>query len=95
MVVVAYVVVGNQDRLVWGFRVVADEPVFCEVPGSGIEALRAWVDAVVAVARDLDCLRYGREAELDGLEWELGPRRRVLADARLEDGEGYRRVHGG
>ncbi|MFD9547273.1 hypothetical protein ACFWBG_07805 [Nocardia salmonicida] len=68
----AYVVAGKWDRLVWSFRVVADEPVFCEIPGPGIKAPRAWVDAVVAVARDLGCSRYGREVELDGLEWELG-----------------------
>ncbi|MFD3430268.1 hypothetical protein [Nocardia fluminea] len=68
----AYVVVGHQDRLVWGFRVAAGKPVFCEVPGPGIEAPPAWVSAVVAVARDLRCLRYGREVELDDLVWELG-----------------------
>lgn len=41
VVAVAYVVVGKEDWLVWGSRVVADEPGFCEVRGSGIVAPRA------------------------------------------------------
>ncbi|MFD3430542.1 hypothetical protein [Nocardia fluminea] len=68
----AYVVPGSQDRLVWSFRVASDKLVFGEVPGPGIEAPPAWVDAVVAVARDLGCLRFGREVELSRLVWELG-----------------------
>ncbi|MFD3506551.1 hypothetical protein [Nocardia sp. NPDC058666] len=59
------------DRLVWTFRVLAGGPEFCDIPGPGIDAPRPWVDAVVAVARDLRYLRHGREIDLDRLTWEL------------------------
>ncbi|MFD3704034.1 hypothetical protein ACFWUP_12865 [Nocardia sp. NPDC058658] len=59
------------DRLVWTFRVLANGPEFCEIPGPGIDAPRAWVDAVVAVAHDLRYLRHGREIDPDSLTWEI------------------------
>ncbi|MFE1592076.1 hypothetical protein [Nocardia sp. NPDC058705] len=59
------------DRLVWTFRVLATGPEFRETPGPGIDAPRAWVDAVVAVAHDLRHLRHGREVDPDRLMWEF------------------------
>jgi len=53
----------NEDALVWRF------PLFEQAPKT--DAPEAWVAAFGAVARDLQCLRYGRAVTLDGLLWEL------------------------
>ncbi|MET4609864.1 hypothetical protein ABIC28_000834 [Rhodococcus sp. PvR044] len=62
---------GSEDRLVWRFAVVVDKPDYCESLGMRLDPPGAWVDAVVAVARDLRCLRYGRDVRPDRLVWEL------------------------
>ena len=36
-----------------------------------VEAPQVWVRALEAGARDLRCLRYGRDVRLGGLVWEL------------------------
>ncbi|MFF0818104.1 hypothetical protein ACFYVR_23515 [Rhodococcus sp. NPDC003318] len=41
----------------------------CSSPG--IDPPAVWVDAIVAVGRDLQCFRYGREVNPDQLVWEL------------------------
>lgn len=62
---------GSEDCLLWRFAVVDDEPDFYEAPGRRFDPPVAWVDSVVAVARDLRCLRYGPAVQPDRLMWEL------------------------
>ncbi|GAA4479639.1 hypothetical protein GCM10023094_25090 [Rhodococcus olei] len=62
---------GNEDRLLWRFVIVDNEPDFYERPEMSFDPPGAWLDAVVAVARDLRCLRYGRDVNPDRLMWEL------------------------
>lgn len=57
----------NKERWVWRFLMSANDFVLCESPG--IDAPKAWVSALQAVARDLRCLRTGREVHVDGLVW--------------------------
>ncbi|MBA8962924.1 hypothetical protein ACVH9Z_40520 [Rhodococcus opacus] len=59
----------NQDSLVWHFGLFDGGPAI----GSDhdVEAPQVWVRALEAVARDLRCLRYGRDVRLGGLVWEL------------------------
>lgn len=59
----------NQDSLIWGFVMSDSGPEVYESPG--MEAPEAWVSALEAVARDLRCLRYGREVHPDRLVWQL------------------------
>ncbi|MFC6011118.1 hypothetical protein [Nocardia lasii] len=66
-----YVIPELEDRLVWAFRVGASGPEYLEVPGTGLDVPQAWMDAVVAVAGDMGCLRFGREVVLDRLVWEF------------------------
>lgn len=61
----------DEEQLTWKFMVVADEPDFYDRPAAGCEPPTAWVDAIVAVARDLRCFRYGRDVNPDKLMWEL------------------------
>lgn len=62
---------GSEDRLLWSFVIADDKPDFYESPGMRFDPPGAWVDAVVAVARDLRCLRYGRDVQPDRLVWDL------------------------
>ncbi|EME65522.1 hypothetical protein G352_08932 [Rhodococcus ruber BKS 20-38] len=50
---------------------VEDAPDFYDTPAGDVDPPEAWVDAVVAVARDLRCFRYGRDVNPDRLIWEL------------------------
>ncbi|MDI9938607.1 hypothetical protein ACVH9Z_36950 [Rhodococcus opacus] len=59
----------NQDSLVWHFAMFDSGPAVGE--DHGVEAPEAWVRALKAVARDMRCLRYGRDVQLDGVVWEL------------------------
>ncbi|MFC9789569.1 hypothetical protein [Rhodococcus sp. NPDC127528] len=61
----------GEDRLAWRFAVVADQPDFFDSPGMELDPPHAWTTAVAAVARDLRCLRYGRDVNPDRLVWEL------------------------
>jgi hypothetical protein len=60
---------GNQDSLVWRFLMTDDGPDFYEPPG--FEPPAAWLLAIAAVARDLRCLRYGRDVQVERLVWEF------------------------
>lgn len=62
---------GSEDYLLWRFAIVDDEPDFYEAPGKRFDPPVAWVDSVVAVARDLRCLRYGPAVQPDRLMWKL------------------------
>ncbi|WP_374212597.1 hypothetical protein [Rhodococcus tibetensis] len=59
----------NQDSLVLRFVMTDDGPDFYEPPG--FEPPAAWRLAIGAVARDLSCLRYGRDVQVERLVWEL------------------------
>lgn len=61
----------DEDQLTWRFTVVVDEPDFYDNPTAGGDPPEAWVDAIVAVARDLRCFQYGRDVNPDRLMWEL------------------------
>lgn len=61
----------GEDRLLWRFAIVDDKPDFYDSPAMRLDPPGAWVDAVVAVARDLRCLRYGRDVQPDRLVWDL------------------------
>ncbi|MBF6216152.1 hypothetical protein IU487_34730 [Nocardia puris] len=64
-------IIEDPDRLVWRFRVTGDEAELCECPGEALDPPQDWVAAVVAVARDLRCWRFGREIDPQRLLWEL------------------------
>ncbi|MFD6893840.1 hypothetical protein ACFWB0_04720 [Rhodococcus sp. NPDC060086] len=49
----------------------ARDPEFDDNPTAGVDPPEVWVDAIVAVARDLRCFRYGRDVNPDRLMWEL------------------------
>ena len=51
--------------ITWSF------PIFGNPLGLAEDAPSAWVDACIAIARDLSCERHGREAVLDGLHWVI------------------------
>ncbi|TQC42887.1 hypothetical protein EEB14_46235 [Rhodococcus sp. WS4] len=59
----------NQDSLVWRFAMTDGGPDFHATPG--FEPPTAWLLAIGAVVRDLRCLRYGHNVEVDRLVWEL------------------------
>ncbi|MGO4205400.1 hypothetical protein AB4Z09_27415 [Rhodococcus sp. TAF43] len=59
------------DRLLWRFAIIDDVPDYFESPGRRFDLPGSWVDAVVAVTRDLRCLRHGRDVQPDRLMWEL------------------------
>ncbi len=61
----------DEDQLTWRFIVVDDEPDFYDKPTGDVDPPQAWVDAIVAVARDLRRFRYGRDVNPDRLIWEL------------------------
>jgi hypothetical protein len=61
----------DEDQLTWRFTVVEDEPDFSDRPTADLDPPEAWVEAIMAVARDLRCFRYGREVNPDRLIWEL------------------------
>ncbi|MFD9667148.1 hypothetical protein ACFWAY_37020 [Rhodococcus sp. NPDC059968] len=46
-----------------------DGPDFHDTPG--FEPPAAWLLAIAAVVRDLRCLRYGRDVQVERLVWEL------------------------
>lgn len=49
----------RQDSLIWQFRMTGNGAELRD--GPGLDAPIPWVQAFEAVARDLRCLRYGRE----------------------------------
>ncbi|MDV7337733.1 hypothetical protein R4317_32130 [Rhodococcus oxybenzonivorans] len=53
----------NQDSLVWRFAMTDGGPDFHDTPG--------FEPPIAAVARDLRCLRYGRDVQVNRLVWEL------------------------
>lgn len=62
---------GREDCLLWRFVIVDGEPEFSESPATRFDPPVAWVNAVVAVARDLRCLRCGPDIHPHLLVWEL------------------------
>ena len=61
----------RHDRLLWRFAIIDDVPDYFESPGRRFDLPGSWVDAVVAVTRDLRCLRHGRDVQPDRLMWGL------------------------
>lgn len=61
----------DENQLTWQFAVVDDEPDFYDNPTEEVDPPQAWVDAIMAVARDLQRFRYGRDVNPDRLIWEL------------------------
>ncbi|MBM7460527.1 hypothetical protein ACIBED_20860 [Rhodococcus coprophilus] len=61
----------DADQRTWRFMMVEDEPDFYDTPAGDVDPPAVWVDAIVAVARDLRCFRYGRDVNPDRLIWEL------------------------
>ncbi len=59
----------GDDRFVW--RIPLSGTAFGPMDGPGVDPPVTWRCALDAVARDLRCLRYGRELDVDGLIWEL------------------------
>lgn len=59
----------TKDSWEWRFTMSESGPDIYESPG--IEVPAVWVEALAAVARDLRCLRYGRDVRVDRLMWRL------------------------
>ncbi|BCN59584.1 hypothetical protein GS966_12180 [Rhodococcus hoagii] len=57
------------DSLVWRLPMIDGGSGF--IDGPGFDPPAPWTRALVAVGRDLRCLRYGRYADTDRLEWDL------------------------
>ncbi|WP_305092318.1 hypothetical protein [Prescottella sp. R16] len=57
------------DRLTWQYML--SDNGFEVLDDPGFDAPPAWVDAVASVARDLRCLRHGRDVRVDRLVWEF------------------------
>ncbi|WP_245672837.1 hypothetical protein [Aldersonia kunmingensis] len=57
------------ESLIWRLPMVDDGSGF--IDGPGFDPPAPWTQALVAVGRDLRCLRYGRYADTDRLVWDF------------------------
>ncbi|WP_241565845.1 hypothetical protein [Prescottella agglutinans] len=59
----------KHDSLTW--RIPLADSVSGVLDGPGFDPPGPWVRALAAVARDFRCLRFGRDVNVDRLEWDF------------------------